>query len=266
MGFFKRNSLENGLQNGKSEEDNLMSASSLFLPFQLKPNQELAEIVPKISRSRFNFETFEKEVEKQNVGLRHLYLGEVKEKNIFRTGRKKFKPTINENEKDLVIQDFKPKVYKVKYLHFHSDVRPPYFGTWSKRSVKISGRRPLSKDDDHLNYEVDSEEEWEEEEDGGESINDSDSDNSRNGNDDFEMDDFCVPHGHLSDSEEILSDDERSNKHTLFKETDLMKERSKKVEKLCPIVIGCFWQNDQVNEESDAYRALAPFRAVYIDI
>lgn len=51
---------------------------------------------------------------------------------------------------------------RYKFLGFHEDVRPPYRGTWSKRSSLVTGRRPLGKDTKYLDYDVDSEEEWEE--------------------------------------------------------------------------------------------------------
>ena len=52
---------------------------------------------------------------------------------------------------------------RFKFLCFHEDHRPPYHGTWSKpRSDIITGRNPIGKDAEHLNYDVDSEAEWEE--------------------------------------------------------------------------------------------------------
>jgi hypothetical protein len=60
---------------------------------------------------------------------------------------------------------------KLKFLKFFEDYRPPYRGTWSKPKSKfISGRLPFGKDETHLNYEVDSEAEWEEEAEDGEDL------------------------------------------------------------------------------------------------
>ncbi|GMH54571.1 hypothetical protein TL16_g01701 [Triparma laevis f. inornata] len=59
---------------------------------------------------------------------------------------------------------------KKKFLMFDEDERPPYKGTWSKRSNVVTGRRPFGQDK-HLNYDYDSEAEWEEEE-PGEDIDD----------------------------------------------------------------------------------------------
>lgn len=52
---------------------------------------------------------------------------------------------------------------KYKYLSFHEDYRPPYHGTWTKPpSSIITGKKPFGKDTAFLDYEIDSEAEWEE--------------------------------------------------------------------------------------------------------
>jgi len=64
---------------------------------------------------------------------------------------------------------------RYKFLGFHEDVRPPYRGTWSKSSSIVTGRRPYGKDAAYLDYENDSEEEWEEgDEEEGEDLQDGD--------------------------------------------------------------------------------------------
>uniref|UniRef100_A0A8C9UXX2 Chromatin assembly factor 1, subunit A (p150) n=1 Tax=Scleropages formosus TaxID=113540 RepID=A0A8C9UXX2_SCLFO len=55
---------------------------------------------------------------------------------------------------------------RMKLLQFHENYRPAYWGTWRKKSKLISPRYPLRQDKDLLDYEVDSDEEWEEEEPG----------------------------------------------------------------------------------------------------
>lgn len=35
---------------------------------------------------------------------------------------------------------------RAKYLHFADNRRPPYYGTWRKRSQLISARHPLGQD------------------------------------------------------------------------------------------------------------------------
>jgi chromatin assembly factor 1 subunit A len=51
---------------------------------------------------------------------------------------------------------------KYKFLSFVEDYRPAYHGTWSKRSKLITGRTPFRQDKEFLNYDEDSEAEWEE--------------------------------------------------------------------------------------------------------
>jgi chromatin assembly factor 1 subunit A len=116
--------------------------------------------------------------------------------------------------------------FKVKYLHFDRKVyrRPPYYGTWQKKSKLINGRRPFAKDEKLIDYEIDSDDEWEECND-GESIADSkdgdpDDDIVGTGDDD-EDDGFLVPHGHLSDDE--MDEEDR----LLDPETKKMREAAK---------------------------------------
>lgn len=63
--------------------------------------------------------------------------------------------------------------HRAKFLQFHTDVRPAYFGTWRKKSRYIKPRRPLAEDRQRFDYENDSADEWEEEE-PGESVDSGD--------------------------------------------------------------------------------------------
>ncbi|GAA5798116.1 hypothetical protein HPULCUR_003516 [Helicostylum pulchrum] len=49
---------------------------------------------------------------------------------------------------------------KMKLILFNEDVRPAYYGTWSKQSKTVRGRRPFAKDTSVLDYDYDSEAEW----------------------------------------------------------------------------------------------------------
>ena len=62
---------------------------------------------------------------------------------------------------------------KAKLLQFHENYRPAFYGTWRRRSYIIQPRRPFAMDYFQLNYEIDSDDEWEEEE-PGENISQSD--------------------------------------------------------------------------------------------
>ena len=96
-----------------------------------------------------------------------------------------FVPTVSSNPFAQEVYDEErllPIRNRYKYLSFREDFRPAYHGTWSKpRSNTVSGRTPLSRDFKFLNYDVDSEAEWEEGDD------EQGEDCSENGNDDEEM-------------------------------------------------------------------------------
>jgi len=81
----------------------------------------------------------------------------------------------------------------LRYLHFAEDVRPPYFGTYTKiRTGKTSrrlSRNPFAREREDTNYDYDSEAEWEEPEEGEDLLNDEDDEVESNGDPD-EMDEF----------------------------------------------------------------------------
>lgn len=103
---------------------------------------------------------------------------------------------------------------RARLLQFHEDVRPPYFGTWQKESKLVTGRRPYGQDNEILDYENDSEAEWDL---GGpgESLKGDDSEDEE-GVDDYEIDmKTFVPHGYVSDDEiDKNSDNEDSSNPT----------------------------------------------------
>lgn len=54
---------------------------------------------------------------------------------------------------------------KMRLYQFSEDRRPPYYGSMSKRSKLVTGRRPYTHEE-NVDYEYDSGEDWEEEEEG----------------------------------------------------------------------------------------------------
>lgn len=107
-----------------------------------------------------------------------------------------------------------------KLLQFDKSNRPAYFGTWRRKSGVVGPRNPYRKDPE-LDYDVDSDEEWEEEE-PGEILSDCedkedvllDEEDTKEGSDDESGDGFVVPDGYLSENEGVLVD----------KKTDAMEE------------------------------------------
>ncbi|KAL7396317.1 hypothetical protein ABVT39_004199 [Epinephelus coioides] len=139
----------------------------------------------------------------------------------------------------------------MKLLQFHENYRPAYWGTWSKKSSHVSPRCPLRQDKDLLDYEVDSDEEWEEEE-PGESLSHSEGEDEEEGGEDDDDDDgFFVPHGYLSDDEGAPEEEEGGDpeKQKLLqrvkaKEWDELMSTKKKMKVLDPVVRGCVWEGD----------------------
>lgn len=55
---------------------------------------------------------------------------------------------------------------KMRHFAFHENGKCQYWGTFSKRSKIVNSRRPFLKDEELRNYDVDSAEEWGDEEEG----------------------------------------------------------------------------------------------------
>ncbi|KAK4796326.1 hypothetical protein SAY86_028652 [Trapa natans] len=97
-------------------------------------------------------------------------------------------------------------------LQFDKSHRPAFYGIWPMQSVTVRPRHPFSKDPE-LDYDIDSDEEWEEE-DPGESLSDCDKDNDesleegcpRADEDEESEDGFFVPDGYLSENEGVEVD------------------------------------------------------------
>lgn len=102
-----------------------------------------------------------------------------------------------------------------------------------------------------FDYENDSDDEWEEEEPGGESLHGSDDEKDKESDDDYEVDnEFFVPHGYLSDEEnneedEIEEDNRPETQKAKLKilQQEFADEMKKKTEKIKPRLIGCIWLN-----------------------
>lgn len=82
-------------------------------------------------------------------------------------------------------------VLRMKLLQFKEDVRPAYYGTFTKQSRIVSGRRPFAQDVDQLDYDVDSEGEWEPEGE-GEDIHSGDEDEDDPNTDMIDPEDVSV--------------------------------------------------------------------------
>ncbi|KAL8051925.1 hypothetical protein ABFX02_06G179500 [Erythranthe guttata] len=111
--------------------------------------------------------------------------------------------------------DDKTRIRVKKLLQFDKSHRPAFYGVWPKKSQVVGGRNPFVKDSD-IDYDIDSDEEWEEDE-PGESLSDCEKDNedeSMEGclkddeeDEDESEDGFFVPDGYLSENEGVKVDE-----------------------------------------------------------
>ncbi|CAM8883805.1 unnamed protein product [Rhodiola kirilowii] len=120
----------------------------------------------------------------------------------------RFDKSENTVEADESARDNQKSGQRKQLLQFDKSFRPAFYGIWPKKSNIVGPRRPFKKDPD-LDYDVDSDEEWEEE-DPGESLSDCDKDeeyesledgNEKAEEEDESVDGFFVPDGYLSDDE-----------------------------------------------------------------
>eukprot|EP01135_Chromosphaera_perkinsii_P006708 Nk52_evm22s559 gene=Nk52_evmTU22s559 len=159
-----------------------------FKPFEIMEDMEISSLCPKKNISR---EVIDQRLADGNNKSSSELLA-------FHVGNWRKNRKVNSIETKEFASDCEDELSCLKYLHFAENIRPPYYGTWSKKTKLISGRRPLGKDTTLFDYDVDSEEEWEEEP--GESL--SQSEHEDDGSDcESETDGFVVPHGYLSEGE-----------------------------------------------------------------
>ncbi|XP_035732992.1 chromatin assembly factor 1 subunit A-B-like [Vespa mandarinia] len=247
----------------KNAEEESNTNVQTFMPFEIKADMRIAPI----SRRRLKKNEILLLDDKFKSGRaknNDLYLAEMKAKKIITHKSERTWP-LEAKDDDIIVLDeeendskssvvFQPEVVmdknRPKLLQFHENRRPPYWGTWRKQSNNINPRRPFSKDAKWFDYEVDSDEEWEEEE-PGESLHGSEDEKDEENPDDNEYDvdnEFMVPHGYLSD-EEARPDEEEDESMTPETQKFKLKllgeqfeaERSAKMSKLKPKIIGCVW-------------------------
>nr|XP_032824868.1 chromatin assembly factor 1 subunit A isoform X2 [Petromyzon marinus] len=242
-----------------------------FAPFEIKNNMRVAPV----RRVEVLISAVDEAIESQ--AAQNLYLHELKRRKP-KTSKKTY-PYANsictaqlESELEVIEKvtanrvsvEERKRFGRMKLLQFNENNRPAYWGTWSKCSKHINPRNPLAKDKELLDYEVDSDDEWEEEE-PGESISHSEGEQDDEEDDDDDDDDgFFVPHGHLSDGEGV-SDGEGK----LSAETKKLRERLKakewddltrthRCQRLEPVVIGCVWEGE--GADSAALQKLLPYK------
>ncbi|KAI9302481.1 chromatin assembly factor 1 subunit A-domain-containing protein [Cunninghamella echinulata] len=150
---------------------------------------------------------------------------------------------------------------KMKFLQFTEDVRPAYYGTWTKQSDKIKGNAPFTKDIDILDYEHESEAEWEPEGEGEDIQSGDDDDDDAPEMADSEDIGWLVPEGYLSEGEGVDSDDGMSKIVNRLS----MRPNSRKKLTIRPVIIGPILENDDDMVENEALVSLGVKTLINID-
>lgn len=236
-----------GPRQNKEEDDK----PSMFMPFQLKSNMYLAPICRRLNYDQEEkaqlIENFDKTFTDQSC--ENTYLKELKHLHKPRNWPDTIKLYDFNNQECIEINATAHK-FRIKYLHFDPKEyrRPPYYGTWRKKSKFIRAKTPFAKDTTLIDYEIDSDEEWEDEGE-GESIEKS-GDEDELGEELEEDDDddgFFVPHGHLSDDE--IDEENRIHEPQIKEAQELIKrqqwesERKKNLKSILTKFAGCIWKS-----------------------
>ncbi|CAH1255576.1 CHAF1A [Branchiostoma lanceolatum] len=240
-------------------------AVGAFMPFEVKKDMKLA---PLVRVENLDLTGVDKGLQEQSCTA--LYLDELKKQHVPKTGGRTFpRPSPDSEEADdVMLVESTPKTRRVhmKLLQFHENYRPAYYGTWNKASKQLNPRNPFKKDEDLLDYEFDSDDEWEEEE-PGESISHSEGEKDDSDEDaDSDLEDFFVPHGHLSEDEGCEDEDEPSSP-SARKAKELARQRAfeadmkKQMKYMRAVVIGCLWSCDSTKDsQSDIRKTLEEYK------
>ncbi|XP_066590749.1 chromatin assembly factor 1 subunit A-B-like isoform X2 [Prorops nasuta] len=246
----------------KTIEEEKYAEVKNFMPFEVKTDMKIAPLCRRVldEKDKVALDELINSTEKSKVDL---YVEQIRRKILIPRKSERTWPLETKDEDITVIEDDDNsqnfvdltrivEKLRPKLLQFSGNRRPPYWGTWRKRSQSINPRNPFAKDTKWFDYEIDSDEEWEEEE-PGESLRGSDDEREEENQDDNEYDEdheFLVPHGYLSgeeakecdeDGEEDMSPEMRKFKLKLLGE-EFDAERNSKISKLKPRIIGCIWQ------------------------
>ncbi|KAI8055365.1 hypothetical protein BDF22DRAFT_741956 [Syncephalis plumigaleata] len=216
-----------------------------FPPFCVKSDMTLARVVRSASLElELTLETLPQNKLSLPEMKRSLALFTKEERNRTRTVKKLF---LALNTTDMTVSN---GIGPMKLLQYAEDVVLVILvSTWSRKSRVITGRRFLARDDTLLNYEVDSEAEWEEEGEGEECRSDEEDDDddeqdtlvnrksfsSQQLEEEDDEDGWLVPHGYLSEDEGESDDDKQVSSETK-QATHL--PMPKRVQPLVPMIIG----------------------------
>ncbi|XP_058714322.1 chromatin assembly factor 1 subunit A [Poecile atricapillus] len=252
----------------------LAGSCGKFAPFEIKENMVLAPL-SRVSLDPDDLEQLDKLLRAQNSD--GSFLRDLKCRKPRKTGPTLVSDSNDSVNSDVVVVDScqadavpeREKFGRMKLLQFSENHRPAYWGTWNKRTALIRARNPWAKDTKLLDYEVDSDEEWEEEE-PGESLSHSEEDDEEEGEDEDEDDGFFVPHGYLSEDEGVTEECDPENQKVRqklkAKEWDELIAKGKRFHVLQPVKIGCVWERAAQDSSTNTdLKVLQQFTACVLD-
>ncbi|XP_056368360.1 chromatin assembly factor 1 subunit A [Oenanthe melanoleuca] len=252
----------------------LAGSCGKFAPFEIKENMVLAPL-SRVALDPDYLEQLDKLLHAQNG--EGSFLRDLKCRKPRKSGPTLVNDSSDSINSDVVVVDScqadavpeREKFGRMKLLQFSENHRPAYWGTWNKRTPLIRGRNPWSKDTKLLDYEVDSDEEWEEEE-PGESLSHSEEDDEEEGEDEDEDDGFFVPHGYLSEDEGVTEECDPENQKVRqklkAKEWDELIAKGKRFHVLQPVKIGCVWERAAEDSSTNTdLKVLQQFTACVLD-
>ncbi|XP_049872051.1 glutamic acid-rich protein-like [Pectinophora gossypiella] len=257
-----------------------VSKSSLLSSFTIKVDMRLAPTT-RADLTDEKREVLDKFLDDQS-GSEKMYLKCLKDGSAKPLSSGKTWPLDDKDDEVMIIEDELPPIdgagevitcesaprekLRPKLFSFHENRRPPYWGTWRKKSPFIKPRRPFGQDEKQLEYEVDSDDDWEDEQDGESLDGSAGGSDDEGGADDYEVDnEVFVPHGYLSD-EEATMDEEEDDVLSLSPETQKARlkhledefetELKKPTEKLKPRLYGLLWENSDGGKPDKCVDAL----------
>ncbi|NXT64013.1 CAF1A factor, partial [Chaetops frenatus] len=252
----------------------LAGSCGKFAPFEIKENMVLAPL-SRVALDPDYLEQLDKLLHAQNAEV--SFLRDLKCRKPRKTGPTLVSESSDSFNSDVVVVDNcqtdavpeREKFGRMKLLQFSENHRPAYWGTWNKRTSLIRARNPWAKDTKLLDYEVDSDEEWEEEE-PGESLSHSEEDDEEEGEDEDEDDGFFVPHGYLSEDEGVTEECDPENQKVRqklkAKEWDELIAKGKRFHVLQPVKIGCVWERAAKDSSTNTdLKVLQQFTACVLD-
>ncbi|KAK9728190.1 hypothetical protein K7432_001245 [Basidiobolus ranarum] len=220
----------------------------LFRPFHVKQYTSLAPVNRFAKELSVDYEdVLRAEQPASDIELKDLLDQNVKtwKSNTNCTSRQVRSKWLGDDDCSVLVDSEPPKTKaRMKLLQFAENHRPAYYGTWSKKSQAISGRKCFAKDPNMFDYDYDSEAEWEEDEEGEEcKSDDDDSEDDPMDVEEDQEDGWLVPTGYLSEDE--MDEDSISGSKDV---KDKNERVIKSIVPLTPVILGPVFESKESND------------------